>query len=166
MEYNPKNMDNQNLEKEFIEMVQQHERIIYKVASFYVEKNVSLNDLYQEVVINLWKSYAAFHGNSKLSTWVYRIALNTCISFFRREKKKPVHVEVSLDIPAEQGNGEDIEELYVLINRLGKLERALVLLYLDEKSYQEIADITGLTVSNVATKLSRIKDKLRQMSNS
>ena len=158
-------MKTQDMEKEFIEMVQQHDRIIYKVASFYANVDSPLSDLYQEVVLNLWKGFNSFRGDSKVSTWIYRIALNTCISFFRRQKRKPVYVEISKDIVAEKSNNEDIKELYVLINRLGKLERALVLLYLDEKSYQEMADITGLSLSNVATKLSRIKNKLKQMSN-
>lgn len=158
-------MIGQNLEKEFIEIVQQNERLIYKVASFYADANTPLNDLYQEVVLNLWKGFPKFRGDSKLSTWIYRIALNTCISFFRRHKNKPVYVEIAWDIAAEQSNADDIKELYALINQLGRLERALVLLYLDEKSYQEMADITGLTLSNVATKLNRIKTKLKQMSN-
>ncbi|MDR1056950.1 MAG: sigma-70 family RNA polymerase sigma factor [Prevotellaceae bacterium] len=153
------------LEKEFIEMIQNHDRIIYKIASFYTDKDTPLSDLYQEVVLNLWRGFPLFRGDSKVSTWIYRIVLNTCVSFFRKQKKKPVYVEISKDIAAEQSNNDDIKELYNLINKLGKLERALVLLYLDEKSYQEMADITGLSLSNVATKLSRIKNKLKQMSN-
>ena len=151
-------------EKEFITMIRQNERIIYKVASFYADTNQPISDLYQEVVLNLWKAYPSFRGESKLSTWIYRIALNTCVTFFRRTKNNPTYVDITMDIPDIQDNSDDIKELYRLINRLGKIERALVLLYLDEKSYKEIAEITGLTVTNVATKLSRIKDKLKQMS--
>ena len=115
-------------------------------------------------MINLWKGFPKFRGDSTASTWIYRIALNSCISFFRKKTLKPVHVELIWNIP-DHDNSEDIAELYNLINRLGELERALVLLYLEEKSYQEISEITGLTVTNVATKLSRIKNKLKEMSN-
>ena len=150
---------------QFMEMIQQNEGIIYKVASFYTDKDHPLSDLYQEVVLNLWKAFPSFRGESKYSTWIYRIALNTCISFYRRSKKNVTYVDISMDIPDVENNNEEIQELYRLINQLGKIERALVLLYLDDKPYKEIAEITGLSVTNVATKLSRIKDKLKQMSN-
>ena len=152
------------MEKEFLKMIHEHKKIIYKVVSFYANTESPFNDLYQEVVINLWKGFPKFRGDSTASTWIYRIALNSCISFFRKESKKPVHVELTWDIP-DRDNSEDITELYTLISRLGELERALVLLYLEEKSYQEMSEITGLTVTNVATKLGRIKNKLKEMSN-
>lgn len=148
----------------FMEMIRQNEGVIYKVASFYADIDHPIGDLYQEVVLNLWKAFPSFRGESKYSTWIYRIALNTCVSFYRRSKRNVAYVDITVDIPEEVSNNEEIQELYKLINRLGKIERALVLLYLDDKPYKEIAEITGLTVTNVATKLSRIKDKLKQMS--
>ncbi|SBV96213.1 sigma-70 family RNA polymerase sigma factor [uncultured Dysgonomonas sp.] len=154
-----------NVDVQFLEMIRQNEGIIYKVTSFYTDMEHPLGDLYQEVVLNLWKAFPSFRGDSKYSTWIYRIALNTCVSFYRRSKKDISYVDISMDIPDVVDNNEEIQELYKLINRLGKIERALVLLYLDDKSYKEIAEITGLTVTNVATKISRIKDKLRDMSN-
>lgn len=154
-----------NVDVQFLEMIRQNEGIIYKVTSFYTDTEHPLGDLYQEVVLNLWKAFPSFRGDSKYSTWIYRIALNTCVSFYRRSKKDISYVDISMDIPDVVDNNEEIQELYKLINRLGKIERALVLLYLDDKSYKEIAEITGLTVTNVATKISRIKDKLRDMSN-
>ena len=150
---------------QFMEMIRQNEGVIYKVASFYTDIDHPIGDLYQEVVLNLWKAFPSFRGESKYSTWIYRIALNTCVSFYRRSKRNMAYVDISVDVPDEVENNEQIQELYKLINRLGKIERALVLLYLDDKSYKEIAEITGLSVTNVATKLSRIKDKLKQMSN-
>lgn len=150
---------------QFLEMICQNEGIIYKITSFYTDKDHPISDLYQEVVLNLWKAFPSFRGESKYSTWIYRIALNTCVSFFRRSKRDVTYVDITMDIPETVESNEDIQELYKLINRLGKIERALVLLYLDDKSYKEIAEITGLSVTNVATKLSRIKDKLKQMSN-
>lgn len=156
----------QDGDAQFMEMIRQNEGIIYKVTSFYTDKEHPIGDLYQEVVLNLWKAYPSFRGESKYSTWIYRIALNTCVSFYRRSKKNITYVDISMDIPdTVDNNNEEIQTLYRLINRLGKIERALVLLYLDDKSYKEIAEITGLSVTNVATKLSRIKDKLKQMSN-
>ena len=152
-------------DEQFLEMIRQNEGIIFKVASFYVDKEHPIGDLYQEVVLNLWKGYPSFGGESKYSTWIYRIALNTCVSFYRRNRINVSYVDISTDIPDVVDNNEEIQELYKLINRLGKIERALVLLYLDDKPYKEIAEITGLSVTNVATKLSRIKDKLKQMSN-
>lgn len=150
---------------QFLEMIRLNEGIIYKVASFYTDNNHPIGDLYQEVVLNLWKAFPSFRGESKYSTWIYRIALNTCVSFYRRSKKNVTYVDISTDIPEITETNDQIQELYKLINRLGKIERALVLLYLDDKPYKEISEITGLSVTNVATKLSRIKDKLKQMSN-
>ena len=158
-------MYNQDLEKDFMYMVRHNERIIYKVVSFYADIDQSVSDLYQEVVLNLWKAYPSFRGESKVSTWIYRISLNTCITFFRRSKRSISYTDLVIDISDIPDEDDNIKELYRLINKLGKIEKALVLLYLDEKPYREIAEITGLTVTNVATKLNRIKDKLKKMSN-
>jgi len=157
-------MTKANIDKEFLDMVKQHDAIIFKVASFYTDHDNPIGDLYQEVILNLWKGYPSFRGDSKPSTWIYRIAINTCVTFFRRNKNKPVYVDIKEDIPSFEDNNDDIKELYKLINRLEKIERALVLLYLDDKPYKEIAEITGLSTTNVATKLSRIKEKLKKMS--
>ena len=130
------------IEQEFLSVIREYERVIYKVCYLYANPNAPLNDLYQDVVLNLWKAYPKFRKECKVSTWIYRIALNTCISFYRKEMLK---------------------QLYQMINQLGQLDKSIILLYLEDKSYEEIAEITGLTVTNVATKLSRIKDKLKRM---
>jgi RNA polymerase sigma factor, sigma-70 family len=162
-------MEENKKEHAFVKIVQEHERIIYKVCSFYVSDTFPLPDLYQEVVCNLWTGFPKFRNESTVSTWIYRIALNTCISGMRKERKRPkghLPVEALSDWLIEpESLDENIREMYRLINRLKTLEKVVVLLYLEEKSYQEIADITGLTLSNVATKLKRAKEKLRQMSN-
>ena len=161
-------MNNKDLEKAFVEMIHRYERVIYKVCSFYVSEEHPMADLYQETVYNLWKGYSKFRGDSSESTWIYRIALNTCISGLRKEKSKPEKTSLSVfeNLFTETDNTEEdnIREMYRLIRQLKSLERAVVLLYLEEKSYQEIADITGLTLSNVATKLKRTKLKLKKMS--
>lgn len=161
-------MNNTDLEKAFIGMIQQNERVIYKVCSFYISEDSTLGDLYQDVVSNLWVAYPKFRNESAVSTWIYRIALNTCISGIRKEMRKPQRVSFSqLSDVFEQPEdmNAEIKELYRLIHQLKIVERAIILLYLEEKSYQQIADIVGLTVSNVAVKLKRIKEKLVDMSN-
>ena len=146
-------------------MINLNERIIYKVISFYANAGQYAEDLYQEIILNLWKAFPSFRGDSKVSTWIYRIALNTCLTFTKKNRHRYNHTELPMDIIQPESNDEDIKELYKMIARLGEIERALILLYLDEKPYKEISEITGLSVTNVATKLSRIKEKLKQMSN-
>lgn len=161
-------MDRTSLENTFIEMIRNYERIIYKVCSFYVSDEFPLVDLYQETVSNLWTAFPRFKEESSVSTWIYRIALNTCISGMRKDMRRPKGTPVTVlqDAIAEPETlSEQIKEMYYYIYQLKTMERAIVLLYLEEKSYKEIADITGLTVSNVATKLKRSKEKLKQMSN-
>lgn len=154
-------------EREFLATIRTYERVIYKVCYLYATRNSPFNDLYQEVVLNIWRAFPRFRGDSKISTWIYRIALNTCITFLRKEKNVPEIVVLTADenrIKSEEDELQAmLDQLYVLINRLGQLDKSIILLYLEEKSYEEIAEITGLTVTNVATKLSRIKDKLRKM---
>jgi RNA polymerase sigma factor, sigma-70 family len=160
-------MNHLETEKAFIELIQQNERLIYKVCSVYTSEALPIADLFQEVVYNLWKGYAKFRNECSISTWMYRIALNTCISGLRKETKRPIHIPINQlaeQLVEPESFCENIKEMYRLIRRLKTLERAIVLLYLEEKSYQEIADITGLTVSNVAVKLNRIKEKLKTMS--
>ena len=159
-------MNDSNIEKAFIELIRENERLIYKVCSVYVSDEFPIADLYQEVVYNLWKGFSKFRNECSVSTWMYRIALNTCITGMRKELRRPKHVPIlelrELLIEPESMD-ENIREMYRLIHQLKTLERAIILLYLEEKSYQEIADITGLTVSNVAVKLNRIKEKLKKM---
>ena len=156
----------ENAEQEFLDMVRAYERVIYKVCYLYTTPRATLNDLYQDVVLNLWKAFPKFRHECKMSTWVYRIALNTCISFIRKEKNIPEIVTLTQE--ADRSEEEDeteamLRQLYRMINRLGELDKSITLPYLEENSYEEIAEITGLTVTNVATRLSRIKEKLRKM---
>jgi RNA polymerase sigma-70 factor (ECF subfamily) len=156
------------VEKAFLEMIHENERLIYKVCSFYASDEYPLVDLYQDVVCNLWAGYPNFRSGCSFSTWIYRIALNTCISGLRKELKTPPKIPLTAleDVLIEpESINDQIKEMYHFIHQLKPMERAVILLYLEEKSYQEIADITGLTVSNVATKLKRSKQKLKEMSN-
>ncbi|MDR2921282.1 MAG: sigma-70 family RNA polymerase sigma factor [Tannerella sp.] len=161
-------MDKSELEKRFIGMIQQNERVIYKVCSIYASDEEPLSDLYQDVVCNLWTAYPKFRDECSISTWIYRVALNTCISGLRKKKRSPQSSDLSqLQDAFIQPDDltDEIKEMYRLIHQLKNLERAIILLYLEEKSYQEIADITGLSVSNIGVKLKRIKEKLIKMSN-
>ena len=159
---------NVNTEQEFLSVIKEYERVIYKVCYLYTSRNATLNDLYQDVVLNLWRAYPKFRGECKISTWIYRIALNTCISFIRKEKNVPEIVTLTPYESEWMTEEQDsfqlmLKELYYLIGQLGQLDKSIILLYLEEKSYEEISEITGLTVTNVATKLNRIKEKLRKM---
>lgn len=154
------------MENEFMEMVAAQQRTIYKVCYIYANDHAALNDLFQEVVLNLWKSFPHFRGDSTVSTWVYRIAMNTCITFLRHSGRRPQTIPLTIDVAnrlaEEESQQGQLQELYRLINKLGKLERALILLWLEERSYQEMADILGITKANVAVKLNRTKEKLRR----
>ena len=162
---------NVNTEQEFLSVIKEYERVIYKVCYLYTSRNATLNDLYQDVVLNLWRAYPKFRGECKISTWIYRIALNTCISFIRKEKNVPEIVTLTPYESEWMTEEQDsfqlmLKELYYLIGQLGQLDKSIILLYLEEKSYEGISEITGLTVTNVATKLNRIKEKLRKMKKS
>ena len=162
-------MKPQTKEELFTDVVHAHRNIIYKVCYMYATDEYTLEELYQETVINLWKAFPQFKEHSKMSTWVYRIAMNTCISYFRKSSVRPTtipitfHMETTLaDDSAQSGY---LRELYRMISQLGKLDRALILLWLEDKSYQEIADVLGITKANVAVKINRVKEKLKKMSN-
>lgn len=151
-------------EQQFLRLVEQHRQIIYKVCFMYATDDETINDLFQEVVLNLWKAYPRFRGNSKPSTWVYRIAMNICVSWLRSTTTRPQTVPLTLlkaNLFADEQEKESLRELYALINRLGKLERALILLWLDEKTYEDIAEILDISVSNVGVRINRIKAKLK-----
>ncbi len=158
---------NATTEKEFLSVIREYERVIYKVCYLYTTKNAPFGDLYQEVVLNIWRAYPRFRQECKISTWIYRIALNTCISFIRKERNIPEFVALTQEaehmFEENDPQAEMLKQLYLMINKLGQLDKSIVLLYLEDKSYEDISEITGLTVTNVATKLSRIKEKLRKM---
>lgn len=148
--------------------MEQHKQIIYKVCFMYASDDETINDLFQEVTLNLWKGFPRFRGESKPTTWVYRIAVNTCVSWLRSSNRRPQTVPLTLsmtDLMTDEQEKENLRELYALINRLGKLERALILLWLEERSYEEIAEILDISVTNVGVRINRIKAKLKVMSN-
>ena len=160
-------MATQELQERFQTVVDQHKKILYKVCNSYCRERDSRDDLAQEIMIQLWRSFSKFDGRCRFSTWMYRIALNVAISFYRKESTRTRHVisdEQRLLETADETDSqpEDIRLLYQFIEGLDPLNKALVLLYLDENSYREMADVLGITETNVATKISRLKNKMKQ----
>ena len=157
-------MIDERLTNEFLNIVEENKKLIYKVSHIYCDSTIDKNDLFQEIVANLWKAYPDFKGNSKISSWIYRIALNTAITWLRDYIKHKNHVEYSNFIPnvSDDYELEEVyEQLYSAIEYLGKIDKAIILLQLEGYSYDEISKIIGLTKSNVAIKINRIKLKLK-----
>ncbi len=155
--------------EDFIAHLQIYKRIIYKICHAYCKSKDDIEDLAQEIIYQLWKSFGNYNNSFKFSTWMYRIALNTAISFYRSRKKHSHHVIESIHLIQMEVAADDnsiteanITLLQHFIHQLKELDRALMLLYLEENSYKEIAEILGISESNVATKISRIKEKLKQ----
>jgi len=153
-------------EKEFIALLNQHQKIVYKVCNLYMDRHSDREDLFQEITLQAWKAYGNFRGDAKFSTWLYRVALNTAITFFRKEKKQPA--VYSADILPEVNEDaydpieEQIKAMYAAIGELSKIDKAIVMLYLEDYSYNEIGEMMGITANNVAVKMNRIKTKLKE----
>ena len=153
----------------FIQTIKDNEGIIYKITRVYAKNTEDQKDLYQEIVYQLWKSFESFKGKSKISTWMYRVALNTSIAHLNQQKKKGHTVSIDLELlnrsdPATSAGSEWDDRMHILyahIKQLNVIEKGLILLFLEEKSYEEIANITGFTTTNVGTRLGRIKQKLK-----
>ncbi|CAN5517088.1 sigma-70 family RNA polymerase sigma factor [soil metagenome] len=153
-------------ENEFIRVIKENEGIIFKITTFYSNTAADQKDLYQEIVYQLWKSFDSFRNESKISTWMYRIALNTSIANLNKSKRKGTEIpidKVVLNIMEQHDPQieERISALYAQIGKLSNVEKGIVLLYLEGKNYEEIASITGFTTSNVGTRLGRIRQKLK-----
>jgi RNA polymerase sigma-70 factor (ECF subfamily) len=151
-------------EAQFLQLIRQHQGIIHKICRLYRDTPEDRQDLFQEIVFQLWRSVPAFSSQSAFSTWMYRVALSTAIATFR--KKKPDIRYMPL-VPEEQEVGEEPneqrEQLLEALRKLNDADKALITLYLEDLSYQEIAAITGLSENNVGVKLNRIKTKIQQL---
>lgn len=157
------------MEKVFVEMINTHRGIIYKVCNLYGLNQDDKNDLFQEIVLQLWKAFPSFRSDSKQSTWMYRVALNTAITIFRKESKRPERKSLSgeeFQIPDMSTFPDEDEQMSLLkqaIQSLTEIERAIILLYLEEKNYEEISEIIGISKSNVGVRINRIKIKLEKI---
>ena len=157
----------ENIEQEFTKMVKKYRKTIYTVCYFFSDNPTEVDDLFQEVLINLWKSYPRFRGESSIKTWIWRVSLNTCCSVERGKKRvlPTVPILESDILPESDEPGRQIKMLYERINKLELFDRAIILLWLESMSYDEIAAIVGLTTPAVTTRLFRIKEQLKSMSN-
>ena len=157
-----------DIELQFTKMVKEHRKTIYTVCYFFSKDTEEVNDLYQELLINLWKGFEKFRGESSLKTWIWRVSLNTCNNQERKKKSSVQTIPLSIDIDLyndDDTQSEQIQMLYNRINRLDVFDRAIILLWLENMSYQDIADVVGISLSNVTTRLFRIKEQLKSMSN-
>jgi RNA polymerase sigma factor (sigma-70 family) len=157
------------LPQEFVHIIQQHSKIIYKVCYLYCKNAEERKDLFQEIVLQVWKRLPGFRNDSSITTWMYRIALNTAISNYRKEKKhlrEPLS-EATFHLPDPDAwpDNEPVQILYKAIEQLTDVEKAIILLYLEEKTYDEIAFVVGITRTNVGVKITRIKTKLEKILN-
>lgn len=159
-------MDSKELR--FTELVEEYKKTIYTVCYFFSNDTDEVNDLYQEVLINLWQGFEAFRGESSLKTWIWRVSLNTCNNYERKKRRSVQTVPLSVDIDLYNDADTDSKQIRMLYGRIACLDlfdRALILLWLENMSYEEIANVAGITPANVTIRLFRIKERLKSMSN-
>lgn len=158
--------------QEVIQKIEEYQPLIRKVCLMYSQNRTESDDMFQEICIQLWRAYPQFKGQSKFSTWMYRVAINTAISWIRKEKKHRlgnredekmfgVHDDTPFYVTEEKR--EQVSSLHRAIKKLNDVDRTLVLLYLEEVAYTDIADIMGLTVNNIKVKMNRVKKKLKKL---
>lgn len=161
----------QKPQQDFLSIIEANKRIIFKICNSYCKNADDREDLAQEMIFQLWKSWNSYNASYKLSTWMYRIALNVAISFYRKERKNNETVFIGdhlieiADEQIEESLETNLNALQQFINELKPLDKALMILYLEEKPQKEIAEIMGITPTNVATKIGRIKEQLKQKFN-
>ncbi len=152
-------------EKQFAQTITEHKSTIYTVCYMFSKDSDEVNDLFQETLVNLWRGFDGFEHRSDIRTWIYRVALNTCISLDRKRRRMPV-VSLTMDINLFEDNDADTKQVDMLHQRISKLkpfDRAIVLLWLENLSYEEIGQIVGISAKNVSVRLFRIKEQLKQM---
>ena len=156
------------IERQFAQTVREHKSTIYTVCYMFSKDADEVSDLFQEVLVNLWKGFEGFEHRSDIKTWIYRVALNTCISLDRKKRRRSAEVRLTMDINLFEDRDEDTRQVDLLHKHISKLQpfdRAIVLLWLENLSYEEIGQIVGITAKNVSVRLFRIREQLKQMSN-
>lgn len=162
-------MKTESLHNTFTSLVREHERIIYKICYMYADNAAGRQDLYQEIVLQVWRGYKSFRGEAKFSTWLYQVALNTAIAGLRKEKRSVLSTTADgllPDITDTDADNTQLELLHTAINQLNEIEKAVVMLYLDNKNYDEMQDILGIPNGALRVKMTRIKEKLRTITKS
>ena len=156
-------------QEEFVRQVQTNQGIVQKICRLYCQTQPDREDLFQEIVVQLWKNVPKFQGQAKFTTWMYRVALNTAISDFRKKKRTPPVSDAAFALldeksePAEVNKEEQFNTLYAAISHLPEIDKAIVMLYLEDKSYEEMEDILGITSNNLRVKMNRVREKLRHL---
>lgn len=155
-------------EQEFLSIIEKHKGLLHKVSRMYMDEPEDREDLFQEIVLQLWKSYGTFRGESQVSTWMYRVAVNTALTFFKKEKKKPdnarMHPEMDIKDDTDVSHREtQLEYFYKAVQELNQVEKALLFLFLEGQSHKEIGSNLGITEGNARVKLNRTKDKLQEI---
>jgi RNA polymerase sigma-70 factor (ECF subfamily) len=155
-------------EKKFIDLINEHQGLVHKICFMYEHDADARNDLFQEIVLQLWRSFHSFRGEAKITTWMYRIALNTAISGYRKQTRlvktedlQEVHMNIS-DTWADDRE-EDFQKLQWAVRQLPEIERAMIMMALEEVPYDEIAEAIGITQNNVRVRMNRIREKLRKL---
>jgi RNA polymerase sigma-70 factor, ECF subfamily len=162
-------MDKSNTEQDFVKIINEHQGLIHKVCFMYERNDESRKDLFQEVVLQLWRAFPSFKGQAKITTWIYRIALNTAISSLRKTSRTPESTDLDnlkfqiADDNESASRREQFQMLENAINQLSEIEKAMIMLYLDEIPYEEIAETLGITQNNVRVKMNRIREKLKKI---
>lgn len=155
-------------QQDFSKLIKDNQGLIIKVSRLYTNSLEDQEDLFQEIVLQLWKSFDSFQGNSKISTWMYRVALNTAITLFRKKTRSPMTDELQ-DFHGKQyfadddENQQQISLLYRVIKELPEIERAIVMMYLDDQPYKEISETLGITEVNARVKMNRLKKTLKEL---
>ncbi|MBQ2188383.1 MAG: sigma-70 family RNA polymerase sigma factor [Bacteroidales bacterium] len=155
-------------ELEFNRIVKANKAAIFTVCYLFSKDQDEVNDLFQETLINLWRGFDGFQGKCDVKTWIWRVSLNTCLTFERKKKRRVDTLPLTMDINLFTDTDDDtrqVQMLYRRINKLGVLDRAIILLWLENMSYEEIGEIIGISTKNVSVKLVRIKEQLKKMSN-
>jgi RNA polymerase sigma-70 factor (ECF subfamily) len=155
-------------ELEFNRIVKANKAAIFTVCYLFSKDQDEVNDLFQETLINLWRGFEGFQGKCDVKTWIWRVSLNTCLTFERKKKRRVDTLPLTMDINLFTDTDDDtrqVQMLYRRINKLGVLDRAIILLWLENMSYEEIGEIIGISTKNVSVKLVRIKEQLKKMSN-
>ena len=157
-------------EQKFINLINEHQGLIHKVCIMYESDRDARDDLFQEIVLQLWKSFATFRGEAKITTWMYRIALNTAISRYRKQSRNvqtedlhEVHLNISEQLSGSEVREEHAEKLQRAIRKLTEIERAMIMMALEEVPYEEIAETIGITQNNVRVRMNRIREKLKKL---
>ena len=155
-------------ELEFNRIVKANKAAIFTVCYLFSKDQDEVNDLFQETLINLWRGFEGFQGKCDVKTWIWRVSLNTCLTFERKKKRRVDTLPLTMDINLFTDTDDDtrqVQMLYRRINKLGMLDRAIILLWLENMSYEELGEIIGISTKNVSVKLVRIKEQLKKMSN-